>query len=125
VENKELNNFAGEALAEQCKKALENELGFAVPMPKFKSRRAIWQKPKSGENVEFTQKDSKEPQSRPTEPLSFSQEFDEKTSESIEKMSKQKRLSNDEFQNLYDQIWRRGPESKVQHPDNWFRRIDI
>jgi hypothetical protein len=124
MENKKLNSGEDMELAEKCRKALENDLGFAIPMPNSKFHKANQPKQKAPENVEIVQKENTHPQNRTIEALSLSQELDKKTLESLGKINEQKRLSTNEFQRLYDIIWKKGPESRVQNPDAWFRRSE-
>ena len=124
MENKKSNSCVDEEFAEKCRKALEKDLGFAIPMPKSISKKANQPKQKAPENIETVQKENNCTQNTTLETLSLSEELDKKTLETLGKMNEQKRLSNDEFQKLYDMIWKKGPESRVQNPDAWFRRTE-
>jgi hypothetical protein len=42
---------------------------------------------------------------------------DEKTINAIDKIQRQKRLSSEEFQKVYDTLWKEGPKVKYQRPD--------
>jgi len=37
----------------------------------------------------------------------------------VDKLRKQQKLSGDEFWQVYDSIWQKGPEVKYQNPQNW------
>jgi hypothetical protein len=42
-----------------------------------------------------------------------------KTSQTIAKIQKQKRLTSEEFFKVHDTLWKKGPEVKYKDPDNW------
>jgi membrane-associated HD superfamily phosphohydrolase len=44
---------------------------------------------------------------------------DKKATKAINKIQRQKRLSSDEFQKVYDTVWKEGPKVKYQSPDAW------
>jgi hypothetical protein len=49
---------------------------------------------------------------------------DEKTVQAMTKIQNHKRLSSQEFLKVYDTIWKEGPKTVYQHPDNWRRNVD-
>lgn len=42
-----------------------------------------------------------------------------KTLQAMTKIRKHKRLSSQEFQNVYDAIWQEGPKTEYKNPDSW------
>ena len=41
------------------------------------------------------------------------------TAKAIDKIKKEKRLSSEEFQKVYDSLWKEGPAIKYQNPNAW------
>ena len=44
---------------------------------------------------------------------------DKKTMKTMDKIQRQERLSSEEFQKVYDNVWKEGPRIKYQSPDAW------
>jgi len=45
--------------------------------------------------------------------------LDGETDKAVTKIQEQKRLSSQEFQKIYDTIWKEGPKTVYQSPDAW------
>jgi hypothetical protein len=106
-------------LAENCKKALENSFGTSIPKPRAFSSEANPQPQKEIEGDYETKEDGLSSENRPTEISSCSQEADKDVAYLLEKINSKERLSKDEFQRVYDIIWKRGPVIKYRLPDKW------
>jgi hypothetical protein len=50
---------------------------------------------------------------------------DEETVQAMIKIQKHKRLSSQEFLKVYDTIWKEGPKTVYQYPDNWRKSRDV
>ncbi len=48
---------------------------------------------------------------------------DKKIVTAINKIQKQKRLSSQEFLNIYDSVWKKGPTVQYQNPDERVRHL--
>jgi hypothetical protein len=103
------------ASADKFRKALENSFGANIPKPKALSKETIQQHTGEMDADCETNLDDLCSKGRPKEVAPCSQETDKDMAYALEKIKGKERLSRDEFQRVYDIIWRRGPATKFQH----------
>jgi len=132
MEKEDSKVLADGTLAEKCRKALENDLGFNIPLPNSKSQKTEHKEQKATADtavakIEDMSKDEMESLAKSIDATVFSkklksitQQLDKETLETVDKIGHKKRLSTDEFQKFFDLIWKKGPDSKVVNPNNWF-----
>jgi hypothetical protein len=48
-----------------------------------------------------------------------SEREEKETTQAMDKIERQKRLSSEEFLKIYDALWKEGPSVKYQNPDAW------
>jgi hypothetical protein len=112
-------------LAEKCRNALENSFGTNIPKPKTLSSETKQQDQKETEVDIETKENNLSAEDRPTEVSPCLEETDKDMANALEKINGQKRLSKDEFQRVYDIIWRKGPVTRYQHPDKWLASAEV
>jgi hypothetical protein len=111
--------------ADKFRKALENSFGADIPKPKALSKETIRQHPGEMDADCETRLDDLCSQGRPKEVAPCSQETDKDMVYALEKIKGQGRLSRDEFQRVYDVIWRKGPATKFQHSEKGLVPIGV
>ena len=135
MESEESKTCTDEEFAEKCRKALENDLGFALPVPKLKSQKTDATEQNKTPNVELADEQNKENGQSYDRSIdvstfskdleAFSSEFDKDTLETLDKIKKQQRLSTEEFQKFFDVIWKKGPDSRATNPNAWFNEAEF